>query len=353
MRNFFEETYMNINLKRELIQLISTISEYKGHLSFHQSQGHPVLTSLEKGISLQYIKNFTMMYQDIHIPNKRIKELILNDMPPQTMEEDAVHCYYQTLSLVQQQFNVLSITPETIQELHFQLIHYSTSDSGLWRQRPFATPCFPVSAGEGHVSSYQFLPHEHVPQSVKVLCEQYNLLQANRDMHPLLLIARFILNFYCIVPFDQGNGRLAIILLHLLLLQNGYTVIKYICLDKHIYKNEATYYKSIHKSSANWYYSEHNISFWVKNFLKILIESYRDLSCIVLGSMEKQTKVKQIQHYLLQQTDIDIFTKEDIRSVFPSIAEGTISKAFASLQQTGHIKLLSKGRTAKWIRVHT
>ncbi|OUB77482.1 Fic family protein [Bacillus thuringiensis] len=349
MRNFFEETYMNINFKRELIQLISDISEYTGRLSVYQSQKQPILHHLKKTIPLQYIKNFTTMYQDIHISNARVKELIINDIPPQSIEEDAVYCYYQTLSLVHQKFDTLSISPETIEELHFQLLYYSTSDSGKWRQKPFSIPGMP--AYEEHVSSYRQLPHEQVPQSIKELCEQYNTLCASKDMHALPLIARFILNLYCIVPFNQGNGRVIIILLQLLLLQNGYTFIKYICLDKYIKKNESTYYESIYQSSANWYYGEHNISFWLKRFLTILIEAYQDLHMTALDSIGKQTKLERIEHYILQQTDT--FTREDIRNVYPDIAESTISATFATLQHAGHIKLVSKGRKAKWIQVHT
>lgn len=347
MRNFFKETYMNINFKRELIPLISQIGEYKGKLSVYQLQKNPILKDLEEMIPLQYMKNFTSMYQDIRVPNTRVKELLLKNILPQTTEEDAVYCYYQTLSFIHKKFDLLSISPETIQELHFQLLHYSTSDSGKWRYKPFTIPGIPV----GTITSYRLLPYERVPQSLKELCEQYNTLHANKDMHPLTLIARFILNFYCIVPFDQGNGRLAILLLQLLLLQNGYTFIKYVCLDKYIKKNESHYYESIYKSSANWYCGEHNISFWLQNLLTILVEGYQDLNHILVSSMDKQTKMKRIKNYILKQTDT--FTREDIREVYPDVAESTISTAFASLQHAGRIKLISKGRTAKWIQVHT
>nr|WP_252188954.1 Fic family protein [Bacillus mycoides] len=90
-----------------------------------------------------------------------------------------------------------------MQELHFQLLHYSTSDSGQWRYKPLTIPGIPVY--EGYITSYRLLPYERVPQSVKELWEQYNALRANKDIHALTLIARFMLNFYCIVPFDQGN----------------------------------------------------------------------------------------------------------------------------------------------------
>ena len=68
------------------------------------------------------------------------------------------------------------------------------------------------------------------------LCDQYNSLNTSKELHSLLLIARFILNFYCIVPFNQGNGRLAFMLMQLLLIKSGHTFVKYVCLDKYIKK---------------------------------------------------------------------------------------------------------------------
>lgn len=100
------------------------------------------------------------------------------------------------------------------------------------------------------------------------LCDQYNSLNSSKVHHSLLLIARFIFNFYCIVPFNQGNGRLALMLMQLLLIQNGHTFVKYVCLDKYIKKNESEYYNSIYKSSVNWYCEEHNSSFWLKTFYR-------------------------------------------------------------------------------------
>ncbi|OUB80935.1 Fic family protein [Bacillus wiedmannii] len=348
MRNFFEDTYMNINFKKEFIHLISEISEYKGKLSVYQSQRSPILNNLEGAIPFQYIKNFIKTYEDINVPNKRLKSLILNDIPPKTTAEDAVYCYNQTLSLVHRKFNVLTISPETIQELHFQLLNYNTSNCGIWRQKQFNIPGVPKY--EENLSGYRLHPYELIPEAIKDLCDQYNSLSATNNMDSLSLIARFLFNFYCIVPFDQGNGRLALIMLQLLLMQNGHTFIKYICLDKYIKKSESSYFQSVYKSSANWYCGEHNISFWLKSFLAIILESYHDLNCILLDSTCQKNKVERIKNFILQQKHT--FTKEDIRNAYPSIAESTIGKALTSLQLSGRVKLASKGRNARWIKIN-
>ncbi|UYX52586.1 Fic family protein [Bacillus thuringiensis] len=347
MRDFFEDKYLDIELQKEVLNITNEISEYKGKLSAYQEQSPDIFNNLEKTMPLHYIKNFNTVYLDIKVPNKRLKELILNDMLPKTTGEDSVYCYYQALSLVQKQFHVLPITPETIQELHFQLMHYITSDSAMWRKKPFIVPAIPEYGM--YSSSYRPLSRELIPRSVKQLCDQYNTLETNKEIHSLILIARFILNFYCILPFDQGNRRLAFILMQLLLIKNDHTFIKYVCLDKYIKKHESNYYESIFKSSVNWYCNGHNISFWVKIFLTIILEAYQDLYITVRGSIFKYTKIERIHNFVLTQKKP--FTKEDIRNVYPDIAESTISKALNSLQSLGHIKLVSRGRNAQWTQV--
>ncbi|MEI4605761.1 Fic family protein [Bacillus cereus] len=347
MRNFFEDNYLDIKLQRELVKLISEISEYKGKLFAYQENNPNIFNNLEKTIPLHYIKNFNTVFMDIKIPNKRLKELISNDMLPKTTEEDAVYCYYQALFLVQKKCHALPINPETIQELHFQLINYLTSDSAMWRKKEFIVPSVPEYGM--HSSSYRPLSRKLIPQSVARLCEQYNTLVANKEIHSLILIARFMLNLYCILPFDQGNRRLAFILIQLLLIKNEHTFTKYVCLDKYLKKHESKYYESIFKSSVNWYCSGHNISFWLKTFLTIILDAYRDLHLTVQDSICRYTKIERIQNFVFKQNNT--FTKEDIRNVYPDIAESTISKALAFLQSLGQIQLVSRGRKAQWVRI--
>ncbi|MEB8653321.1 Fic family protein [Bacillus cereus] len=347
MRNFFEDTYINIGLKRQLINLISEISEYKGKLTAYQEQRPDIFNNLERIIPLHYTKNFTTVYTDKKISKKRIKELTFDNIVPESVTEDAILCYHQTLSLVHKEPCTFSINPETIQELHFQLINYYTSDSGNWRQKPCPIPKIKDKAI--YISNECLFPYEFIPQTIEDLCHQYNSLAHNKKLHSLLLIARFLLNLYCIVPFNKGNGRLTLMLLHLLLIKSGHTFIKYVCLDEYVQKNHSEYYDAIYKSSVNWYCNEHNISFWLKSFLTIILEAYKDLHNKVQDSICKHSKIKRIENFILNQKQP--FTKEAIRSIYPDIADCTISKTLHNLHLSGKVKLISKGRNARWMKV--
>ncbi|RDV24993.1 cell filamentation protein Fic, partial [Lysinibacillus fusiformis] len=138
-------------------------------------------------------------------------------------------------------------------------------------------------------------------------------------------------------------------LMQLLLIKSGHTFVKYVCLDEHIKKRETEYYEAIYKSSANWYCNEHNISFWLKIFLTIILDTYKNLHNRVKDSISRQTKTERIQNFVLNHEQP--FTKEYIRSMYPDIGESTISKALNDLQLVGEIKLVSKGKNACWMKV--
>jgi len=346
MRNFFEDQYINSG-EQQVINLVSEISEYKGKLTAYQEQRPDMFTRLAKAMPLQYIKNYVSVYEDIKVSNKRLKELILEDMIPQSISEDAIFCYYETLTLVHERSSAFSISPDTIQELHFQLVHFITSDGAKWRQKPFSIPGIPEKGM--HTIVYRPLPPENIPMAVEQLCNQYNVLNRKKELPTLILIARFIFNLYCIIPFSQGNGRLMLMLMQLLLVKSGHTFVKYVCLDEYIKKREAEYYEAVYQSSVNWYCNGHNMSFWLKTFLSIILEAYKNLHNRIRDSICRHTKIERIQNFILNQEQP--FTKEYIRSIYPDIAESTISKALTDLQVGGEIKLISKGRNACWMKV--
>ncbi|HDR5278524.1 Fic family protein [Bacillus cereus] len=347
MRDFFKDNYNNNESNRKLMNLISEISEYKGKLVAYQEQLPHIFQDLEESISCQYVKNFNDIYVRKKVTNIRLKELLFYDAVPQTVIEDSVFCYHRALSLIQKKTCTLSVNPDTILELHFQLFNYITSDTAKWRKKPLSI----LGTPENGIPTicYRPLPHTLIPQTMEQLCNQYNCLISSKEIHSLILIARFMLNFYCIVPFNQGNEKLALMLIKLLLRKSGNTFVKYICLDKYFEKNEVEYYDSLYKSSVNWYYNEHNTSFWLQTLLIIILEAFQDLYDTILDSIYKHTKFERIQNFVLKQNQT--FTKENIRDIYPDISKSTINKALANLHVLGQIKLVSKGRTAHWLKV--
>jgi len=93
---------------------------------------------------------------------------------------------------------------------------------------------------------------------------------AGREFHPLLVIANFVLEFLAIRPFVDGNGRLSRILTTLLLLQCGYTHIRYVSLERVIAHRWTDYYLGLRRAQANANLPSPDITPWLHAFLEVL-----------------------------------------------------------------------------------
>lgn len=99
---------------------------------------------------------------------------------------------------------------------------------------------------------------------------------ATEQIDPLILTPMFILDFLCIYPFHDGNGRMSRLLTLLLLYRAGYIVGKYISMEHLIENTKTTYYECLQASSENWHENQNDYEPFVKYMLGIVIGAYRD-----------------------------------------------------------------------------
>src|SRR3972149_3528565 len=116
----------------------------------------------------------------------------------------------------------------------------------LFRHQP---PQIPASARE-------------TPLYMKELCVRFNRLWDERRISPLLIIPAFVLDFLCIHPFTDGNGRISRLLTVLLLHQAEYEVGRYISLARLIEGSKETYYEALQMSSEGWPEGHHRLKPW-------------------------------------------------------------------------------------------
>ena len=101
------------------------------------------------------------------------------------------------------------------------------------------------------------------------LCARFNRLWNKQNVSPLILIPSFALDFLCVHPFTDGNGRLSRLLTVLLLHQAGYDVTRYISLERHIEESKESYYEVLQKSSKGWHDGWHSLKPWWEYFLGV------------------------------------------------------------------------------------
>jgi Fic family protein len=69
---------------------------------------------------------------------------------------------------------------------------------------------------------FRFTEPNEVPARMHALCKNLNGLKQLSDEQAIIEVAKLHYDFICIHPFDDGNGRMARLLMNLLLIKNGF-----------------------------------------------------------------------------------------------------------------------------------
>ena len=195
--------------------------------------------------------------------------------------------------------------------------------------------------GNKHIR-FQPISAWETPEAMERLCQAYNELCRNSRYDPLLMIPVFILDFLCIHPFNDGNGRMSRLLTLLLLYRAGYHVGKYISIEKLIERTKGAYYDNLQESSNGWHEEENNYIPFVTYQLGVILAAYREFSDrvkIVSANTRKPNRVRDIIKGHLGK-----ITKTEIMQQCPDISQTTIQRALNDLIKSGEIIKIGGGR---------
>ena len=185
------------------------------------------------------------------------------------------------------------------------------------------------------------------PEMIEKICNEFDEILKNELVDPLLVIPMFILDFLCIHPFGDGNGRMSRLLTLLLLYRSGYIVGKYVSIEKLIEISKDTYYEALQESSVNWHEGENSYEPFVKYMLGVIVNAYREFSSrvklLTTSDLSKPERVKEV----IKET-LGTITKTEIMKKCPDISQVTIQRALAELLEKEEIVKIGGGRYTKY-----
>ena len=186
------------------------------------------------------------------------------------------------------------------------------------------------------------------PGAMAALCDAFQTTAQDAELDPLLLIPIFILDFLCIHPFNDGNGRMSRLLTLLLLYRSGYLVGKYISIEKLISDTKETYYEALQASSYNWHEGTNDYAPFVTYMLGVLAAAYRDfesrIELLTTKGLSKPDRVREII-----KNHLGKITKSEIMAKCPDISQITVQRALTELLKSGEITKLSGGRYTAYV----
>ena len=191
------------------------------------------------------------------------------------------------------------------------------------------------------------VPAWETPEAMEELCRAFEEAMATGEIDPLLLIPMFILDFLCIHPFNDGNGRMSRLLTLLLLYRSGYIVGKYISIERMIENSKELYYECLGESSENWYENKNDYVPFVKYMLGVIVGAYREFSSrIKLLITQNISKPERIEEII--KNTLGTITKKEIAEKCPDISVVTIQRTLAELLTAEKILKIGGGRYTKY-----
>lgn len=341
MRLFdFKKEYQKL-LTPEIVALLSQIHEYKGQQNLFIEAKQDVLAELLEIAKIQSTEASNRI-EGIITTDERLKKIVRDKTMPKNRSEREIAGYRDVLNSIHENYDYIPPKPGVILQLHRDLYKYSGTTFGGNFKNSDNIIAETLPDGTKRIR-FQPVPAWETPEAMTMLSDAFYEALGSEDMDPLLLIPMFILDFLCIHPFNDGNGRMSRLLTLLLLYRSGYIVGKYISIEKIIADSKDTYYEALQQSSYDWHEGANDYLPFVRYILGIIVAAHRDFSARVeLLTTKGLSKPDRIREIIRNNTGK--ITKAQIMEKCPDISHITVQRALADMMKNNEILKIGGGR---------
>lgn len=257
------------------VWLLTDVAEAKGKQEVLLARSPEVVERLRESALVQSAESSNRI-EGVEVDPARLVPLVLGDARPKDRSEEEVQGYRRALALIHGEAATLAVSPETILRLH-AIAQEGAGDAGQWKQRDNEIVEFP-STGGPPIARFKPTGAAQTPEAMAELCRWYNDVVDQRKVQPLVAIAALVLDFLCVHPFRDGNGRVARLLSLLAMYHAGYTVGRYVSLERLIEEAKQDYYENLRRSSHGWHEGRNDLGPWLNYFLVIVRRAYAELA---------------------------------------------------------------------------
>lgn len=335
-------------LTPEIVQMIASIHEHKGKQElFLEANIDELKTLLE--VALIQSTGASNRIEGIFTSDKRLEELVSQRSEPRNRSEQEIAGYREVLATIHESYEYVVPRPNIILQLHRDLYSYSQGAAG-GSYKNSDNVIAEIDAEGNQKARFIPVPAFQTADAMEELCGRFLEAWEADHMDKLVLIPMFILDFLCIHPFNDGNGRMSRLLTLLLFYKAGYIVGKYVSIEMLIEKTKETYYEALQASSAGWHENENSYAPFVKYYLGIILKAYNEFENRVEHlknrSLSKPDRIKAI----IDQK-VGKITKKEIMELCPDISKVTVERTLTELVKSGYIAKVGAGPSTGYVRI--
>ncbi len=348
MRRFDYSFLDNGLLPANFVNLAESIASLKTMIGLRKAEYGRVFTELEAIAKVQSVKSSNAI-EGIITSDERIAAIVNQNSAPLNHDEAEIAGYRDALQEIHLGYEQIDFRQRDILRLHEILLSLAGyADGGRYKTDDNVI----IEIGSDGMRKVRFSPTPAAETEVAMEQLEFAYLDArgNANINQLLLIPCVILDFLCVHPFRDGNGRMSRLLSLLLLYKKGYDVGKYVSFEEQINRHKAFYYEALRQSSVGWHTNENTYFPFMENFLSTLYLCYKELDkrfAVVQG--KKITKKARIEATVLGS--LAPISKAEICQLHPDISPTTVEAVLGALVKSNRIKRIGAGRASRYIKV--
>lgn len=348
MKNFDYITNPAKLLTPEIVQMVGSIHEHKGKQElFLEANIDELKTLLE--VTLIQSTGASNRIEGIFTSDKRLEELVSQKAEPRNRSEQEIAGYREVLATIHESYEYITPKPNIILQLHRDLYSYCQGNIG-GTYKNSDNVIAETDAGGHQKARFIPVPAFQTAEAIDELCAHFLEAWEANLIDKLILIPMFILDFLCIHPFNDGNGRMSRLLTLLLFYKAGYIVGKYVSMEMLIEKTKETYYEALQASSVGWHEGENSYEPFVKYYLGIMLKAYNEF----------ENRVEHLKYHNLSKPDrikavidnkVGKITKKEIMELCPDISKVTVERTLTDLVKSGYIAKVGAGPSTGYVRI--
>lgn len=331
----------------KVINMAASIYSLKTMANIRKEEHLKIFTELEKIAKIQSVKSSNAI-EGIVTSDERIKAIVTQSSAPLNHNEAEIAGYRDALNEIHTNNQYIGFNEQDVLRLHEVLLSATGFEYG-GKYKDFDNAIIEVDSDGNRTVRFAPTPANQTKRAMEQLFLAYMEAVNDSDINQLVLIPCVILDFLCIHPFRDGNGRMSRLVSLLLLYKNGFDAGKYVSFEEQINKYKGYYYEALRLSSIGWHENENNYMPFIENFLSTLYMCYKELDKrFAVVNEKKISKSARIEATVLNS--LAPISKKEICEILPDVSPTTIEMVLGKMVKNGQIDKIGSTRNIKYIR---
>ena len=322
---------------------LADLGEARGKQELFTRQSPQKLKSLREHALIESVVSSNRI-EGVTVDNSRVATVVFGTALLRDRDEEEVRGYKEALNLIHEQGSSLKIDEDTITRLH-SLSRAGIGDAGMYKSRE-SDIIEKYPDGRERIR-FKTVAAAETPGAMKAIVSYWDEMILDRKVHPLITMAAWNLDFLCIHPYRDGNGRVSRLALLLQLYHLGFEVGRYISIERIIEKTKDRYYETLEQSSRGWHEGGHDPWPYI-NYLLYTIKT----ACVEFENRVGQTKSPRgAKRQIVLEAVKDVtgeFSIGEIADRCPGVGIDMIRKILKEERSRGMVECIGRGRDAKW-----